>query len=86
MFIIEMIIWIFKFTITGVFQLIQTPFILFSSAPTEKKIQSIKQGLFTIPILIGVWLIFTDNIILGLILTVGAMVLGAMLIKDDGTF
>lgn len=85
MFILELIIWIFKFTISSILQLIQTPFILLSSDPMAEKNQAIKHGLFSIPILTGVWLIFSDHVLIGLILTLGAMVLGSMLIKDDGS-
>ncbi|MCC7224203.1 MAG: hypothetical protein IT273_10805 [Chitinophagales bacterium] len=85
MIIIELLGWIIKFAIAAVLQPIQTLFILFSSASIEQKIQAVKQALMMVPILVGIYLIFTGNLVFGLVLIIGTMVLTALIVKDDGT-
>ncbi len=86
MIIIELLFWIIKFVFMSIFHAISFPFLLFSNASSEEKVQGFKELLLSFGILLGVYLIYIGNNWLGLGLIVGIMVFGASVIKDDGTF
>lgn len=74
----------FKFIIASVIVLVQTPIILLSATPIESKLQSLKHALFSIPIIIGTYMSFTGDVVLGVVLILGSMVLGALIVRGNG--
>jgi hypothetical protein len=86
MFIIELFVWIVKFIFMSIAHIITFPFLLFSGASADAKMQGFKELLISAGILLGAYLVFTGSTWLGLGLIVGIMIFGALVIKDDGTF
>ncbi len=85
MFIIEMVGWIIKFVFVSVYHLVSLPFVLISGKSWDYKRQYLISSLLSAPILFGAYLMFDDHIVLGVLLILGAMILGAVLVKEDGT-
>jgi hypothetical protein len=85
MIILELIVWMVKFIWISIVEVLKTPFILLSGAPREEKVIAVKQALFSVPILGGAYLMAVGHLLGGACLTLGTMVLGTLLIKDDGT-
>jgi hypothetical protein len=86
MFIIEFIFWMIKFAILSIIQPFQSLIILLGKNSYEDKRQAIIAGLYSLPFLIGIYLIIVTYYIVGIILIIASMFLGAMIIKKDGTF
>jgi len=80
-----MFVWVIKFIFLSVYQLITLPFGLFTNKPWAHKRQDLLSALISVPIIIGTYLSFSGSIIFGVLLILGAMTLGAVLVKDDGT-
>ena len=78
--------WLLKYTIVSTFLLMQAPFCLFSALPLKEKFQTMKQCFFPVAIFLGIYLLFFFNIGLGLILTIGAMFLGALRVQNKGLY
>jgi hypothetical protein len=85
MIVIELMVWILKFVFMSISHFITFPFLLFSAASFEQKLQGFKELLLSLGILLGVYLVLIGKIWLGIGLILGLMIFAALVIKDDGT-
>lgn len=85
MVIIQLAFFMVRFACVSAIQPFQSLMILLTSNSTEEKAQAIKQGVFSILFLLGVYITFSGSAGLGIFLMLLCMILGALLIKENGT-
>lgn len=85
LWVLNLIVWMAKFILMSIQQLLQLPLVFLKPTTIEEKRQAVKMSLLCATILTGAFLMFSEYPIVGVILILGPMLIGAFLIREDGS-